>query len=119
MIPAKSRQKRYQADGDLVLTEELKHVIKESANYSLEHPWDTVANKSIYAYNLQKRNTRESVPFCISSKFLLIESHGHLYGYGNSLAYHEAHTYTDQTITYCLPSRVYLISISFAYLSFR
>ncbi len=43
MIPAKSRQKRYQADGDLVLTEELKHVIKESANYSLEHPWDTVA----------------------------------------------------------------------------
>ena len=39
-VPAKSRQSRYQSLGDLVLTEDLKHVIKESANYALEHPWD-------------------------------------------------------------------------------
>ena len=39
-IPARARQSHYQADGDLIITEELKTVIKESANYALEHPWD-------------------------------------------------------------------------------
>ncbi|MBR2615812.1 MAG: DUF4886 domain-containing protein [Clostridia bacterium] len=42
-IPAKARQKRYQALGDLVLTEEMKQIIKESANHALEHPWDPIA----------------------------------------------------------------------------
>lgn len=39
-IPAKKRQSHYIADGDLIITDELKHIIKESANYALEHPWD-------------------------------------------------------------------------------
>ncbi|MBR7164906.1 MAG: DUF4886 domain-containing protein [Clostridia bacterium] len=42
-IPAKARQSRYQALGDLVLTEDLKYTIKEAANYSLEHPWEPIA----------------------------------------------------------------------------
>ncbi|MBR7165016.1 MAG: DUF4886 domain-containing protein [Clostridia bacterium] len=42
MIPAKARQARYQSQGDLILTEDLKHIIKTCANYSLEHPWDSI-----------------------------------------------------------------------------
>ena len=42
LVPATSRQKRYQAEGDLVLTSEQKRIIKESANYALEHPWDPI-----------------------------------------------------------------------------
>ena len=38
-IPAKARQAHYVADGDLILTDELKNVIKESANFSLQNPW--------------------------------------------------------------------------------
>ncbi|MBR3837646.1 MAG: DUF4886 domain-containing protein [Clostridia bacterium] len=38
-VPAKKRQSRYQSQGDLILTEDLKHTIKESANYSLENTW--------------------------------------------------------------------------------
>ncbi|MBR7165567.1 MAG: DUF4886 domain-containing protein [Clostridia bacterium] len=39
-VPAKARQAHYQSQGDLVLTEDLKHIIKESANFSLQHPWE-------------------------------------------------------------------------------
>ena len=39
-VPAGSRQSHYSSLGDLVLTDEQKRIIKESANYSLEHPWD-------------------------------------------------------------------------------
>jgi len=41
-IPAKNRQSRYQSQGDLILTDDLKYIIKEAANYSLEHPWDSI-----------------------------------------------------------------------------
>ncbi|MBR3837559.1 MAG: DUF4886 domain-containing protein [Clostridia bacterium] len=39
-VPAKARQAHYQSQGDLVLTEDLKHIIKESANFSLQNPWE-------------------------------------------------------------------------------
>lgn len=42
-VPAAARMEHYRPEGDLVLTEEMKHIIKESANYSLEHPWDSIA----------------------------------------------------------------------------
>ncbi|MBR3837759.1 MAG: DUF4886 domain-containing protein [Clostridia bacterium] len=38
VLPAKKRQAHYQADGDLVLNDTLKEVIKECANYALENP---------------------------------------------------------------------------------
>lgn len=38
-LPAKKRQAHYQADGDLILTDTLKEVIKECANYALENTW--------------------------------------------------------------------------------
>lgn len=38
-VPAKARQSHYIPDGDLILTDELKNVIKESANFSLQNPW--------------------------------------------------------------------------------
>ena len=39
-LAAKKRQSHYQADGDLILTDTLKEIIKESANYALEHTWE-------------------------------------------------------------------------------
>ncbi|MBR2615244.1 MAG: DUF4886 domain-containing protein [Clostridia bacterium] len=44
-VPAKARQSHYQSLGDLVLTDELKAVIKETANYTLENPWSVPAAK--------------------------------------------------------------------------
>jgi hypothetical protein len=41
-VPAAARFEHYRSEGDLVLTEEMKNVIKESANYALEHPWDPI-----------------------------------------------------------------------------
>ncbi|MBR7165701.1 MAG: DUF4886 domain-containing protein [Clostridia bacterium] len=38
-VPAKKRQSRYQSLGDLILTEDMKRIVKESANYSLENTW--------------------------------------------------------------------------------
>ncbi|MBR3837557.1 MAG: DUF4886 domain-containing protein [Clostridia bacterium] len=41
-LPAKARQSHYQSEGDLILTEDLKYIIKTCANYALEHPWDPI-----------------------------------------------------------------------------
>ena len=39
VIPAALRQKRFQAEGDLIITEEMKRVIMAAANHALEDPW--------------------------------------------------------------------------------
>lgn len=39
VIPAELRQKRFRAEGDLIVTEEMKRVIIAAANHALEEPW--------------------------------------------------------------------------------
>ena len=39
VIPAHHRQRYFQADGDLVVTEEMKEIILSSANHALADPW--------------------------------------------------------------------------------
>lgn len=39
VIPAALRQKRFRAEGDLIVTEEMKQVIIAAANHALEEPW--------------------------------------------------------------------------------
>lgn len=43
VIPAALRQKRFQAEGDLIVTEEMKRVIIAAANHALEDPWTVPA----------------------------------------------------------------------------
>ena len=38
-IPAKLRHSRFEKEGDLILTDEMKQVLLRAANYSLEHPF--------------------------------------------------------------------------------
>ena len=39
VIPSALRQKRFRAEGDLIITEEMKQVIIAAANHALEEPW--------------------------------------------------------------------------------
>lgn len=39
MIPARARNAHYQPEGDFVLTDEQKEIVKQCANYSLQSPW--------------------------------------------------------------------------------
>ena len=39
-VKASMRQARYQGDGDLIVTSEMKDIIIEAASYSLEHRWE-------------------------------------------------------------------------------
>ena len=43
VIPSALRQKRFRAEGDLIITEEMKNVIIAAANHALEEPWTTPA----------------------------------------------------------------------------
>jgi len=43
VIPASLRQKHFQAEGDLIVTEEMKQVIIAAANHALEDPWTAPA----------------------------------------------------------------------------
>lgn len=43
VIPAELRQKRFRAEGDLIVTEEMKEVIIAAANHALEEPWTAPA----------------------------------------------------------------------------
>lgn len=40
LVPAKSRNAHFQSEGDLILTEEMKEIVKACANYSLQSPWE-------------------------------------------------------------------------------
>ena len=44
VVPTYLRMSRYQSEGDLIVTEDLKQIIIEAVNYSVENPW-TVPTK--------------------------------------------------------------------------